>query len=49
MLPNSIKSYTNMQMKEPYSLPECRVVELSLESLVCITVSQYDKWQEEDV
>ena len=38
-----------MQMKETYSLPECRVVELSLESLVCIAVSQYDKWEEENV
>ena len=38
-----------MQVKETDVLPECRVVELSLESLVCITVSQYDKWQEEDV
>ena len=38
-----------MEVKETYVLPECRVVELSLESLVCIAVSQYDKWQEEDV
>ena len=45
----SINSINIMQVKETYVLPECRVVELSLESLVCIAVSQYDKWEEEDV
>ena len=45
----SIKSLYIMQVKETYVLPECRVVELSLESLVCLTVSQYDKWEEENV
>ena len=38
-----------MEGKETYVLPECRVVELSLESLVCIAVSQYHEWDEEDV